>query len=95
MGVSWVHPWKVKDVLVPWRRRIKKCLAFGIWKLIPLAIWWSTWKERNRKIFEGKDLSLHDFRLYFLKILYSWSQALDGGANTTFVDFLDNLMQGY
>ena len=46
-------------------------------------------------IFEGKGLSLQDFKLYFLRILYSWSHALDGGANTTFVDFVDNLMQGY
>ena len=46
-------------------------------------------KDRNRRIFEGKDLSLHDFKLDFLRILYSWSHALDGGANTTFVDFVD------
>ena len=95
MGVSWVQPWKVKDVLIGWRRRMKKCLAFGVWNLIPLTIWWSVWKERNRRIFEGKDLSLHDFKLYFLRILYSWSQALVDSANMTFVDFVDNLMQGY
>ena len=70
---------------------MKKGLAFGVWKLIPLAIWWSVWKERNRRVFEGKDLSLHDFKLYFLRILYSWSQALDESANLTFVDFGDIL----
>ena len=41
MGVSWVQPWKVKYVLVAWRRTTKKCRALGVWKLIPLAIWWS------------------------------------------------------
>ena len=30
-----------------------------------------------------------------MRILYSWSQTLDSGANTTFVDFVDNLMQGF
>jgi len=30
-----------------------------------------------------------------LRILYSWSRALDESANLTFVDFVDNLMQGY
>jgi len=93
--VSWVQPGKVKEVLVAWRRRMKKSLAFGVWKLIPLAIWWSVWKERNRRIFEGKDLSLHEFKLYFLRMLYSWSQPLDGSANLTFVDFVDILKQGY
>jgi len=71
LGVSWVQPGKVKEVLVAWRRRMKKCLAFGVWKLIPLAIWWPVWKERNRSLFEGKDLSLHEFKLYFLRMLYS------------------------
>jgi len=60
-----------------------------------LAIWWAVWKERNRRIFEGKDLSLHELKLYFLRMLYSWSQALDVSANMTFVDFVDNLMQGF
>jgi len=95
MGISWVHPSKVKDVLAAWRRRMKKCLALDVWKMIPLAIWWTTWKDRNRRIFEGIDLSLQDFKLYFLTILYSWSHAHDGGANTTFLDSVDNVMQGY
>ena len=94
MGVSWVHPWKVKDVLVAWRRRMKKCLAFRVWKIIPLAIWGTTWKERNRRIFEGIGLSFQDFKLYFLRILYCWSHALDGGVNLTFLDFVVNIRQG-
>jgi len=95
MGVCWVQPWKLKDVLVAWRRRKQKLLALGVWNLIPLAIWWSVWKERNRRIFEGKDLSLLDFKMYFLRVLYTWSQALEDRVNLTFVDFVDNLMQGY
>ena len=30
MGVSWVPPWKVHDVLVALKRRMKKGLAFGV-----------------------------------------------------------------
>ena len=29
-GYSWVQPFTVKEVLVAWRRRMKKCLAFGV-----------------------------------------------------------------
>ena len=76
------------------RRKIEKCLAFGVWKMIPLAIWWTAWKERNKRIFEGIDLFSQDFKLYFLKILYSWSHALDGVANLTFLDFVNNIRQG-
>ena len=94
MGVAWVKPLKFKDVLVAWRRRMEKCLALCVWKMIPLAIWWTTLKERNIRIFEGIDLSLQDFKLYFLRILCSWSHALKGGANMSFLDFVDNIRQG-
>jgi len=26
---------------VAWRRRMKKCFTFGVWEMIPLAIWWT------------------------------------------------------
>ena len=59
--------------------------------MIPLAIWWTAWKERNRRIFKDIDLFFQDFKLYFLRILYSWSHALDGSTNLTFLDFVDNI----
>jgi len=63
MGVSWGQRVTVKDVLVAWGRRMKKCFAFGVWKMIPLVIWWTAWKERNKRIFKGIDLSFQDFKL--------------------------------
>jgi len=93
MDVSWAQLFTVKDVLVAWRRRMKKCFAFGVWKIIPSAIWWIAWEERNRRIFEGVD-PLKILSFIFLRILYSWSRALDGGANLTILDFVDNISQG-
>ena len=43
-----------------------------------------TWKEKNRWIFEGKEMPFQDFKLYFLRTLHSWSQVLNGGTNLTF-----------
>ena len=54
MGVSWVRPQTIRDVLVAWRRRLRESWILGVWKLIPLAIWWSTWMGKNCLIFEGK-----------------------------------------
>ena len=42
IGISWVKPLKVKDVLVAWRRRQKKNWVLGVWKIFPMAIWWTT-----------------------------------------------------
>jgi len=95
MGISWVQPFNVKDVLVAWSRRLKKCWIHGIWKSVPSTIWWCTWKERfprNRRIFEGKGLSIQDFKLSFLGMLYSWSQVLIGGFNLSLSDFVDKIM---
>ena len=63
MGVRWVESSSVKNLAVAWRRRMKKSWVGGICKMILLAICWCTWKERNSKIFEGKTLSLQDFKL--------------------------------
>ena len=56
---------------------------------MPLAIWWSTWKKRNGRIFEGKARAIDDFKLYFLRTLYSSSQVLIHGTKLTFLDFVD------
>jgi len=57
-----------------------------------MAIWWCTWKERNRQIFDDKALSIQDFVLYFLGALYSWSQVLNGGSKVSLLDFVDKIM---
>jgi len=57
-------------------KEIQEELSYGIWKLVPLAVWWCKWKERNQWSFKGKALSLLDFKLYFLRMLYSRSQGV-------------------
>ena len=60
--------------------------------MIPLAIWWATWKERNHRIFEDKTLSLQDFKLYLLRLLYSWRARLSGDKELNFLAFIDCIM---
>ena len=70
MGVCWVQPSYVKDVLVAWRRSLKKSMISGVWKLIPLAIWWSTWKERSGHVFLGESFIFSKFQaLLFWKFV--------------------------
>jgi len=91
LGVNWVQPHTIKDVLTTRRRTMKRGWLLGIWKMIPLAIWWSTWKERNQRIFEGKARFYQKFKLYFLRTLYSWSQVLDDGTNLNLLSFVDKI----
>ena len=71
---------------------MKKSWACGVWNMVPLAIWWTTWKERNRRIFDDKVLSCQDFKRYFLRWLYSWSVGLSGNKNLNFLAFVDCIM---
>ena len=54
LGVDWVQPHTGREVLMAWRRRLKRGWLQDIWRMIPLAIWWSIWKERNQRIFEAR-----------------------------------------
>jgi len=37
--VSWVQPLQLKDVLVAWRRRMRRCWVSRVWEMIHMAIW--------------------------------------------------------
>jgi len=41
--------------------------------------------------FRGKTRSYQEFKLYFLRTLYSWSQVLDDGKNLNFLNFVDKI----
>lgn len=44
IGVSWVFPKMVKEVILSWRGKKRK----KIWKSVPHCIFWIVWKEKNR-----------------------------------------------
>ena len=92
MGVSWVQPSNVRDVVVAWKRRMQKSWVLEVWNMVPLSIWWTTWKERNRRIFDDIAGSFQEFKLYFLRLLYSWSAGLCGNRSVNFLAFVDCIM---
>ena len=55
VGVKWVFPETVKEVLLSWRGPFVGKKRKKIWKSIPLYIFWTIWKERNRLAFRGGD----------------------------------------
>ncbi|OVA07747.1 Reverse transcriptase zinc-binding domain [Macleaya cordata] len=53
-GVSTVLQGSVIEVLDGWHKKFVSRQAKLVWKMIPVAIMWTMWKERNRRIFEEK-----------------------------------------
>ncbi|RVX11715.1 putative ribonuclease H protein [Vitis vinifera] len=52
-GVQWVFPNSVKEVLSSWKGSFVGRKRKKVWKSIPLFIFWTIWKERNRLAFKG------------------------------------------
>ena len=57
VDVKWVFPETVKEVLVSWRGSFVGKKRKKIWDAIPLCIFWTVWKERNRLAFRGVERS--------------------------------------
>ena len=53
LDIKWVLPETVKEALTSWRGSFVGKKRKQIWKSIPLCIFWTVWKERNRLAFRG------------------------------------------
>ncbi|KAL7171101.1 hypothetical protein ACSBR2_035873 [Camellia fascicularis] len=59
-GMQWVLPGSVNCLLHWWSGCEMMKLEKKIWKVLPLAILWSTWKHRNECVFSGSHPNLED-----------------------------------
>ena len=53
VGVKWVFPKTVKEVLYSWGGSFVGKKKKKFWSSIPLFIFWMVWKEKNRLAFRG------------------------------------------
>ena len=64
-GANLVFPEKVKEMLVSWRGPLVGRKRKRIWTSIPLCIFWTVWKERNRLAFRGDSLAIQKLKNSF------------------------------
>ena len=50
-GAQWVFPETVKEVVLSWKGSFVGKKRKKIWRSIPLFIFWTVWKERNKLAF--------------------------------------------
>ena len=62
-----------------------------IWKSIPLCIFWTVWKERNRLTFGGGVLNIQNLKNFFVCNLWSWARLYIGEESLSLVGFLECL----
>lgn len=62
------------------------------WKLIPACIWWSIWKERNARCFEGQKINFQRTKTNCTSLLFFWCTQDLVGNGVELVEFLRELV---
>ena len=70
LGLSWVMPSSVLDLCACWCSSGRTRSAV-VWKMVPICIFWSIWRERNNRCFEDLKSSLEEILASLLYSLYS------------------------
>ncbi|KAF3625895.1 putative mannosyl-oligosaccharide 1,2-alpha-mannosidase MNS3-like [Capsicum annuum] len=61
------------------------------WRLIPAAIWWAIWKERNFRCFESIENSVQNVKLNCILLLCFWCNQLYSNDTVSIIDVLDSI----
>ena len=79
----------VRRVLLSWNSCSVGKKKKKAWKVAPLCIFWSIWKERNRRAFEDRESSYQTIKSSFLYIFWDWVGVYMGDSVTSLIDFVD------
>lgn len=91
MGVKWVMPGTTKELLSSWTGIGSRQTEGHWWKTIPICIWWTLWKERNSRYFEGENINLQRIKMNCISLLYFGRKGSLIGEILDLVDFIENL----
>lgn len=74
-GVAWVQASSVRSLIQCWQVQygngIREVVR-SIWKVIPSALCWIVWEERNMRTFEDKSMSPRMIIDAILSMIYDW-----------------------
>ena len=84
-GVQWAFPETVKEVLFSWRGSFVGKKRKKLWNFIPLFIFWTVWKERNRLAFRGGV----GVKYFFVCNIWGWAKLYIGEEPNSLIGFLE------
>ncbi|XP_019261132.1 PREDICTED: uncharacterized protein LOC109239081 isoform X2 [Nicotiana attenuata] len=87
-GLRWVMPHNIRDAFEPWSYWKVDSTIRKVWKMIPAAIFWSNWNERNSRCFDGVSTSPHKLKARCLMYLYSWAHLSPVDSLDSFFNFV-------
>jgi hypothetical protein len=94
LGLSWVMPSLVKELMACWCSGGRTRSAV-VWKMIPLCLMWCIWRERNARCFEDSVRAFEEILHYFFFTLYTWTAGWLDPLVISFPDFLSHLSSSF
>ncbi|WMV54378.1 hypothetical protein MTR67_047763 [Solanum verrucosum] len=86
-GINWIMPEHTADLLSCWIRRGGSKSQKRWWTTVPACIWWTIWKERNQRIFEGRESSILKIKWKVITSLGFWCKEQNIEEEIQLVDF--------
>ena len=71
--VQWVMPSSIRDALTSWWGVFIGKKRKKVWKAVPLCLFWTLWKEGNRRAFEDFELTDHAILRSLMYMFLEWS----------------------
>ena len=85
-----MFPETVKEVLLSWKGSFVGKKKKKIWRSIPLFIFWTVWKERNRLAFRGGgELTIQKIKNSFVCNVWGWTKLYSGAEPRSLIGFLE------
>jgi hypothetical protein len=64
-------------------------MMMEVWRMAPLCLMWTIWRERNARYFEDKDMITAELSNRFLKLFFLWAGALNIPQVSTMHQFVE------
>ena len=78
----------VRETLLGWHRSLLG-ESEKVWKATPLWIFWTLWKERNKRSFENVELFVQRLKILFMCNLLTWTKLFISKSSVSIIDFID------
>jgi hypothetical protein len=87
--VNWVMQGRVIDLLACWKGQRGNKMVMKVWRMAPLCLMWTIWREMNARFFVDKEMTMVELSNRFLNLLFFWVGALNIPQVATMHQFVD------